>query len=106
MKSNKKIEQFKKAYDVALTIEDFFKNQIEANALTIGDVIYVLGVLCGTALINCTLSGKKTARTYFNFLIKNIVFSYNVMREQYKEEIKENMSYKFQETENNDGINC
>ena len=106
MESKKKIEHFEKAHDVASKMEDFFKKQTEANNLTIGDVIYVLGALCGSALINCTLSGKKTARTYFKDLVRSIVCSYDVLREQYSEEVKKKLYYKFQETENNDGINC
>lgn len=106
MKTQKKVEQFKKDFNVASDLEDFFKKQIEANNLTIGDVIYVLGTLCATALINCTLSGKKTARTYFRDLVNSIVLSYDALREQYKEEVNQKISNVLLKTENNDGSNC
>lgn len=106
MESKKKREQFEKACNVASNLEDFFKKQVEANSLSIGDVIYVLGTLCATALINCTLSGKRTARTYFKDLVTSIVRIYDVQREQYKDEVNEKMSDKLKITENNDGSNC
>lgn len=106
MESKKKREQFEKACNVASNLEDSFKKQVEANSLSIGDVIYVLGTLCATALINCTLSGKRTARTYFKDLVNSIACSYDVLRERYEEEVNEKLSYKLKETENSDGSNC
>lgn len=92
MESKKKMEQFEVANSVADALQDFFQKETESKKLSIGDVIYVLGLLCATALINCALSGKYSVRRYFVDLTTNIIRSYECLREECGEEEAKKLS--------------